>query len=240
MSLDEKAKKLIEYREKIRPRELFPTLIDEAAVLIEEDPFAFILAGSIDRGTKAEVIWTIPYYIKQQTGRLDPEFFVNSSEKEIGEIFEKLPNKPRYVNAAPRTIKELSQIIVDEFDGEAEKLWMNNSADEVTNTLERIYGIGPGISSMIVNLLHQCFEVEFKDLDNVDIKGDVQLAKVFKRLGLIETKDPEKAVNKARELYPEYPGKLDASAWVIGRRWCDKYNPNCSECPLNEVCEKNI
>lgn len=232
--------KLIEYRKNIQPRDLFPTTVEEAAVLIGKNPFAFIFAGSIDRGTKAEVIWTIPYHIKQEVGKFKPGFFAEKSRKEIREIFEELPNQPRYINAAPRTVKELSERIIEDFDGDTEKIWSDRSAKQVIDFLKSVHGVGPGISSMIVNLLNKCFDVKFDDLDEVDIKGDVQLAKVFRRLGLIDSEDPEKAIEKARELYPEYPGKLDASAWVIGREYCKRYNPDCDECPLDDVCEKNI
>jgi hypothetical protein len=39
---------------------LFPTVIPEAAGIIASDPYAFCIATCLDRGTQAEIIWTIP------------------------------------------------------------------------------------------------------------------------------------------------------------------------------------
>jgi len=46
-------------------------VVPEAAPIIFSDPFAFLLACSLDRGTKAEVVWTIPYDLTQALGGLD-------------------------------------------------------------------------------------------------------------------------------------------------------------------------
>lgn len=44
---------------------LFPTVILEADSIVVTDPYAFATATCLDRGTKAEIIWTIPYDIQQ-------------------------------------------------------------------------------------------------------------------------------------------------------------------------------
>jgi len=237
---DPRVKKLLEFGEKIRPWELIPTLHEEAALLIEENPFAFALAAVLDRGTKAEIIWTIPYYMKKHLGHLDPYFFAKSSIEDIKNIFQNLPVKPRYINDAPFTVKELAQIVVREFDGKTQKIWEDRNSEFVKKTFKRIHGVGPGISSMIVLLLERCFKIQFNDLDhkNMDIKPDVHTIRVFYRLGISSEPNENSAVKAARRLNPEYPGALDAPAWIIGRRWCSQWNPNCSGCPLNTVCPK--
>ena len=72
----------------------------------------------------------------------------------------------------------------------------------------------------------------------MDIKPDVHTTRVFYRLGFISEPSEDSAVKAARRLNPEYPGALDAPAWIIGRRWCTRWNPDCSGCPLNTVCPK--
>ena len=91
-----RVEKLLEFAKTVNAEELVPVLEKEAAELIN-DPFAFALAGVLDRGTKAELIWTIPYYIKKQLGELNPYFFVNASIEDLEELFQKLPKKPRYI-----------------------------------------------------------------------------------------------------------------------------------------------
>lgn len=239
---DPRVRRLLEFRKKIRPQELFPVLVEEAAVVIEENPFAFALAAVLDRGTRSEIIWTIPYHMQKQLGDLKPQFFADKSIEDLERIFQLLPVKPRYISDAPRTVKELSEMVVDEYNGKVQKIWENKGSSSVKAAFERIYGVGPGISSMIVLLLEKCFGVHFDDIDhrNMDVKPDTHVIRVFQRLGFIT--EPNEAVAKkaARRLNPEYPGALDAPAWIIGKKWCAPFAPQCHSCPLNEVCPKNI
>lgn len=236
---DPRVKRLLEFGETIDPAELAPVREDEAFYLIKEDPFAFALAAVLDRGTKSEIIWTIPYYLKKILGEISPEYFANASIKELRELLEMLPYKPRYINDAPITIKELSQMIIKEFNGDVAAIWRNRRAAEVKRTFQRIYGVGPGISSMIVLLLGRLFGVKFDDQTEIDVKPDVHIVRVFYRLGFINERTPEAALHAARRLNPEFPGALDAPAWKIGREWCTEYNPRCNSCPMNDVCPKN-
>lgn len=235
-----RVERLLEFAKEVTTEELVPVLVKDAAKTITY-PFAFALAGVLDRGTKAEVIWTIPYYLKKQLGALDPNFFANASIKEIDELFRKLPRKPRYLNDAPQTVKQLAAIIVNEYDGQAQKLWENRTAKEIKATFERIHGVGPGIASMIILLLERWFKVNFDDIDHtkMDVKPDVHIIRVFQRLGFISELTSNAALEAARKLNPEFPGALDAPAWYIGRNWCNSYNPRCDQCPVTNVCPKN-
>jgi hypothetical protein len=91
MSKDPRVKLLLEFGATIRPQELFPVRHEGAASLIEENPFAFALAAVLDRGTKADIIWTVPYYLQAKIGELTPRFFASKPLsricKESFEIF---------------------------------------------------------------------------------------------------------------------------------------------------------
>jgi len=242
MDKDPRIKALLDFGKRIYPRDLFPVRCEEAAVLIEKNPFAFAFAAVLDRGTKAEIIWTVPYYIQKYTGDLNPHFFANKSIEELENIFQSLLEKPRYINDAPRTVKELSEMVLNEYNGDVTRIWKGKSASYVKRTFQRIYGVGPGIASMIVLLLEKCFKVHFKDVDHksMDVKPDVHIVRVFYRLGLIKNPNPTEAVEAARRFNPEYPGALDAPTWVVGRKWCISVLPRCEECPLENVCPKNM
>lgn len=231
---------MLELGEEIQPRELFPTLEDGAASLIEENPFAFALAAVLDRGLSAEVIWTIPYYLRERVGELNPEFFASKSIEEIRDILESLPKKPRYINAAPRTVKELSEIVLNEYNGDTSKIWTNQKAKNVKKTFSRIYGVGSGISSMIVLLLERCFDIHFTDIDHreMNVKPDTHVVRVFHRLGFIPEPTCENALESAKNLNPKFPGALDSAAWIIGKRWCNPTSPSCSNCSMEDICLK--
>ena len=58
------------------------------------------------------------------------------------------------------------------------------------------------------------------------------------RMGLVNSKDNDKIIYKARELCPEFPGIIDYSLWEIGRTWCNANKPNCRECLVCGKCPK--
>jgi endonuclease III len=241
MSKDARVVALLDFSSKIQPRELFPVTEKDAAAVVEENPFAFALAAVLDRGTKSEIIWTIPYDLQRKIGKLTPQFFVDKPIEELELLFRSLPSKPRYITDAPRTVKELSQIVLREYGGNAAKIWAGQTSTHVKSVFRRIYGVGPGIASMIVLLLEKCFKIHFTDLDHrtMDVKPDVHIVRVFQRLGFINVSDSVEALKAARRLNPEYPGALDAPTWVIGKRWCSPFAPQCSVCVVRAVCPKN-
>ena len=96
---------LLEFTPTVPNTSLFPTIVPEAAPLIETDPYAFLIAVCLDRDTKAQVIWTIPYDMKMRLGHLDPQLIHKMSLEELTELFLQIPRKPRYVNDAPKTIQ---------------------------------------------------------------------------------------------------------------------------------------
>jgi endonuclease III len=231
---------LLAYGEEVSNKELFPTLFPEAAPLIATDPYAFLIAMCLDRGSRAEVIWTLPYYMKQELGHLDPKLIYEMSMGDLENLFKRLPKKPHYINAAPRTICELTRIVVEKYNGDASKIWMGKPAREVVLIFESIYGVGDGIANMGVLLIEKAFPVKFDDKSFMDIKSDTHTMRVLYRLGVSVGQDVVSAMEAARRMNPAFPGELDAALWAIGRNWCRPSDPNCPDCPLNDLCLKRL
>jgi len=222
------------------PAVLFPSLVPAAAKFAVGNPYAFSIATCLDRGTRAEVIWTVPLDLKNRLGHLDPKRVAQISAEELRRIIEALPHKPRYVNAAPRTILELTRIVVDECGGDASRIWVDRPAAQVRQTFLRIYGVGPGIANMAVLLIEKAFGVRFSDMDRpqMDIKPDVHTRRVLHRLGMSKAETEPAAVTAARIANPTYPGQIDGILWHIGRQWCSASQPQCSACPVDSDCAK--
>lgn len=231
---------LLEYGHTIDPAELFPASEPLAAKLITSDPYAFLLAACLDRSTKVEIIWNIPYDIKSILGRLDPFEIGELSISNLEELVRKLPHKPRYINDAPRTIRDLTSVVCRDCGGDARSIWRGKSSKTVRSTLFRIHGVGPGIANMIPILIEKAFGEEFEDLDHTEmnIKPDVHTVRVLFRLGISEATTTEAALRAAQAASPSFPGKLDPPLWLIGRKWCFAVNSRCSQCPIYAVCPK--
>ena len=218
--------------------ELFPARHPEAGRLIAEDPYAFAMAVCLDRQTKADIIWTIPYDLREWLGHLDPFRIDELSEAELGEIIRGLKNKPRFYNDAPRTVKELTHLVVHAHGGDAARIWAEKSAAEVKAAFKGIYGVGQQIANLAVLLLEQRSGIRFSDLDHrqMDIKADTHTRRVLYRMGAALDEDEDTAIDAARRLHPEFPGELDPPLWIIGRIWCHASRPVCDDCPVVSVC----
>jgi endonuclease III len=231
---------LLAFGETVSIEALFPTVVPEAALLIATDSYAFSIAVCLDRGTKVEIIWTIPYDMKNNLGHLDPRRIYQMSLDELTNLFERLPRRPRYVNDAPKTIRDLTRIVIEECDGDATRIWKGKRSTQVNRTFQSIHGVGPGIANMGVLLIEKAFAVRFSDLDRtrMDIKPDVHTVRVLYRLGASRVNGNEAAIAATRQMNPAFPGELDGALWEIGRRWCFASNPNCSDCIMRAVCAK--
>jgi len=221
------AARLVALNEQVDVRELFPTLVPEAAELVPGNPYAFCL---------------IPYWIKQLLGHLDPHLVYQMPIDRLEDLVDRLPQKPRYVNAAPRTIQDITKIVVEQFGGDARRIWTNKKATDVRMVFESVYGVGSGIANMAVLLIERGYSIRFSDLDHsrMDIKPDVHTMRVLYRLGVASSVNEDAAIAAARRLNPSYPGELDAPLWLIGRKWCTSSAPACVSCPLKEVCAQII
>lgn len=211
--------------------------------LIKNDPFAYLLAASVDRGMQAETAWQLPGKIREILGHLDPAKIAQMSSDDMLALLERVKGKPRYLTDAAKTIVDLAGQVAKDYGGDARNLWRGQRAWEIQRRMERVYGVGPGIASMTVNLLSSLGEIqlEAEDYATMDVKPDVHLKRVFGRLGLCSAEVTEnELVDAARRLYPTYPGMLDAPAWHIGREWCHPKEPKCNACPMNDVCPKYI
>ncbi len=231
---------LLSYANTLPIETLFPTVVPEAAKLVAENPYAFCIATCLDRGTKADIIWTIPYDMQKALGHLDPKRIYTMSLEALAELFKRLPRRPRYVNDAPRTVHDLTRIVIEECNGDAARIWMGKRASEVKRTFQSIHGVGPGIASMGLLLIEQAFPVRFPDRENMDIKPDTHTTRVLYRLGISESETPEAALDASRRMNPEFPGKVDGALWDIGRHWCHPTDPDCLACPLTRLCEKRL
>ena len=229
---------LNDVKTKIDIRELCPAETSNATTLVLEDPYAFLIACCLDRGTKVETIWTIPYDLRQKLGALDIVDIAATTPRHLDAVIRSLPQRPRWANDAPRTILDLSRMIRDRFDARAENMWNDRSPAQFEGDLRSIHGVGRGIASMTTNLLIRRYDNVFSnDLHTVDIKPDIHTRKVLYRLGIAANDSDITAVEAARQLNPPFPGALDGPLWWVGRQWCHRSTPDCEACALVHRCK---
>ena len=126
-----------------------------------------------------------------------------------------------YVNKAKQII-ELSRIIANELNG------------KVPDTIEELIKFN-GVGRKTANL------VLAKGFGIPAICVDVHVHRIFNRLGLIKTKNPEETEFALREKLPQkYWLDINTILVTHGQNVCKPVKPLCEQCPISEYCKKVI
>ena len=215
----------------------------EADVLlnnIETTPHFFVLGCVMDRQVKAERAWIIPYKISQIIGSEDFSDFLTLNLPTTTTIFKK-HSLHRMPSLMAKCFFDATQKIHANYSDNASNIWKerNPSSHEVIQRFAQFNGVGQKISTMATNILVREFKVQLRDNSAIDISVDVQIERVFKRLGFVP-KDAliNDIILAARSFYPQYPGVFDSICWEIGGSWCKPTNPSCTDCFLLKYCPK--
>jgi endonuclease III len=200
-------------------------------------PHAFVLACVMDRQINAARAWAIPYRLAQALGGFSLDRLLKVTPKRFKGLFVRL-RLHRFPETMSRNFFEAVHRIQSEYDGRADRIWHGNpsSADVIFRFLE-FDGVGPKIATMAANILARDFKIPLADHLSIDISADVQVRRVFWRLGLVrEGAGTDEVIYRARALHPQFPGLMDFPAWEIGREWCRPVNPACHLCYMNISC----
>lgn len=126
-----------------------------------------------------------------------------------------------YVNKA-NSIHETANIIVNNFNGN-----VPNTMQELTT----LKGIGRKSANII---LQECFD------NTVGIAVDTHVTRLSRKIGFSNSNTPEK-------IEQDLMKKFDKKYWSVinhvlvnhGREFCIARRPNCTNCPINNLCPKN-
>ena len=210
---------------------------DELLNDLTNHPHAFVLACVMDRQIKAERAWAIPYRLAQELGGFSFNRLLSVSAEEFRRLFvsRALHRFPEIMSQnLHRAIKHINSA----YGGQAARIWQDQpSSAEVVFRFLQFPGVGPKIATMATNILARDFKVPLADHYSIDISADVQVRRVFWRLGLVgEDASAEAVIYRARALHPQFPGLMDFPAWEIGREWCRPTVPQCGSCYMRHVC----
>lgn len=124
-----------------------------------------------------------------------------------------------FYNVKAARIKEVSNILLDEYDGVV--------PDDI-NELMKLPGVGRKTANCVLVFGFQ------KDA----IPVDVHVHRISNRLGLVHTKEPEETEEVLREIVPqEYWLPINDLMVQFGQNICKPINPQHIECPFTELCD---
>ncbi len=138
----------------------------------------------------------------------------------LSELEESIRSTGFFRNKA-RNIRDCCRALVQKYDGEV---------PEQIEQLTELPGIGRKTANVV---LGTAFEVAS------GVVVDTHVARISRRLGLTEHKNPEKIEQDLTELIPK-------KEWIIfshrmirhGRDCCTARKPKCAECPLGSICPR--
>ena len=126
----------------------------EADELLNSDPLALILGMLLDQQVPMEWAFHAPWRLKERLGDLDAHAIAAMSEDEVVAVFCEKPALHRFPASMGRRAYALCQHLVDEYDGDAAKLWEGvTSGDELFKRVKALPGYGDEKSKIFVAIL---------------------------------------------------------------------------------------
>ena len=151
-------------------------------------------------------------------------FKVADTPSEIAKMpikkLEKLIFSSGHYHKKARTLKHVSQILLDEYKG------------EVPNDKEKllaIKGIGPKTANIVLNFA----------FNQLVLPIDTHCHRIPNRLGWVETKTAEKTEPALEKVLPKkYWKEFNAIFVLFGKTICQPVSPFCSKCPISKYCKR--
>ena len=138
-----------------RPTALPWTEDEEANKLLAENDLALLLGMLLDQQFPMERAFYGPYLIKQRMGgKLDAAAIAAASPEEFEALAKGPPAIHRFPGSMGKRTQEVCQVLVDNWDGDAGKLW-NTAADgkELLKRLKALPGYGDAKARIFVAIL---------------------------------------------------------------------------------------
>ena len=126
------------------PEALHFTPDAEANRLLAEDPFALLVGFALDQQVPVPKAFVGPQVLKQRAGTLEPRAL---AQMDLEEVFREKPAIHRFPGAMAHRVRELAQVVTDEYGGDASRIW-NDAADG--DDLRRRLSALPGFGSMTI------------------------------------------------------------------------------------------
>jgi uncharacterized HhH-GPD family protein len=142
----------------VPPKALYYTTDPEACRLLAEDPFALLVGFAIDQQVTVQTAFLGPLRLQQRVGTLDPKTLAAT---DLEPAFREKPAIHRFPGAMAQRVRELAQHVVDEYGGDASKLWKSaKTPEELKRRLEALPGYGEMKVKSMSAVLAKQFGVE--------------------------------------------------------------------------------
>lgn len=116
----------------------------EADDLLSSSPLALLIGLVLDQQIPLERAFTSPRDLKQRLGgRLDAAEIAAMDPDKLAAVFSQRPALHRFPGANAKRVQQLCQIVLDDYDGQADRIWKTaTSGEELLARLKSLPGFG--------------------------------------------------------------------------------------------------
>ena len=132
------------------PEALYFTESDEANRLIASEPLALLVGFAIDQQITVQQAFSGPLKLQERIGTLDARSIAAMDPAALEAAFRQTPAIHRFPRVMAERVQELCQVVTEEFDGDAARIW--SEASDAADLRKRI-GALPGFGDMKVRSL---------------------------------------------------------------------------------------
>lgn len=180
----------------------------------ERNPFKILIATVLSLRTKDEVTAKAADRLFQVAD--NPYDMMKLDEEEIAALIYPVG----FYRRKAKNIKEICKVLIDKYDGKV--------PDDIDELL-KLPGVGRKTANLVVTLGY----------GKPGICVDTHVHRISNRLGYVDTKTPEETEFALRKKLPkEYWIEINDLLVSLGQHICHPTSPKCSQCPIEEYCEK--
>ncbi|MCM0618739.1 HhH-GPD-type base excision DNA repair protein [Nocardioides bruguierae] len=122
--------------------------------LLTDDPFALLVGMMLDQQYPMEHAFRGPAKVAERMGSLDPKAVADADPEEFSSLCAQQPAIHRFPGSMATRMQEVARIVVDEYDGHAERIW-TEAADgrDFLKRMQALPGFGKQKAQIFVALV---------------------------------------------------------------------------------------
>ena len=125
-----------------------------ADAVLDTYPFALLVGMMLDQQYPMEHAFRGPAKVLDRFGTLDAAAIASANPEEFATLCSQPPAIHRFPGSMARRMQELAALIVDDYDGDAARLWTDaSSGKELLQRLQALPGFGKQKAQIFVALL---------------------------------------------------------------------------------------
>lgn len=149
------------------PETLEYTDSPEANALVASNPVALIIGFLLDQQIKIQIAFLGPLKLLERLGHLDPHKIASMDEAELLEAAATKPPIHRYPNSMAQRIQQCMRFLVDEYDGDADRIWLDATSNaDLKKRLQALPGFGKQKAWVVAAVLDRKFGLGLPGWEN--------------------------------------------------------------------------